>query len=168
MKDGGRGRGPQKQSSINSLLSLQPHCGNFGCGPQIKWNRFNLWRHPRLQLMVLVSFTCLCQTQSFSPLWVCFVSGSSHAMPAFSEQKKIVFSANTEISVIQSRVYSQSCLDSNVFLSHEGVAHTATRLPPTPPHPPSCGYTTGEKCGPVTISQKTPAGWLSWRLLTSA
>lgn len=40
-------------------------------------------------------------------------------------------------------------------------------LPPTT-HPPSCGYTTGEKCGPVTISQKTPAGWLSWRLLTSA
>lgn len=33
---------------------------------------------------------------------------------------------------------------------------------------PLCGCTIGEKRGPVSVSQKTPAGWLSWRLLTSA
>lgn len=33
---------------------------------------------------------------------------------------------------------------------------------------PLCGCTIGEKRGPVIVSQKTPAGWLSWRLLTSA
>lgn len=140
LKDGGRGRGPQKQSSINSLLSLQLHCGNSDCGPQIKWNGFNLWRHPGLQLMVLVFFTCFCQTQSFSPLWVRFVFGSSRTMSAFSEKKKIVFSAHPELSAVQSGEYSQSCLDSNVFVSHKGVAHTAAPLPLhhscfLPPHP---------------------------------
>lgn len=38
---GGR-RDAERQISINSMWSLQPHSGNFYCGPQIKQNGFNL------------------------------------------------------------------------------------------------------------------------------
>lgn len=114
---------------------------------------------------------------------MCFVFGSVHAMLKFCEQKKENFFCRVSgrffckhmlrsqsYSTEKGKVYAQLCWDSNVFLSHEGVAHSATRLPL---HcscflPPLCGYTIGEKRRAVTVSQKTPAGWLSWRLLTSA
>lgn len=54
-----RGRAAERQISINSMWSLQPHCGNFYCGPQIKQKGFNLQCHPRLQLTATV-FLCVC------------------------------------------------------------------------------------------------------------
>lgn len=61
-----RGRGPENQASINSMWSLQPHCGKFDCGPQIKQNGFNLWCHPGPQLLLVV-YLCVSAKQSFSP-----------------------------------------------------------------------------------------------------
>lgn len=48
------GSDAEKQISITSMWSLEPHCGKFECGPQIKQKGFNLWRHLRLQLTVVV------------------------------------------------------------------------------------------------------------------
>lgn len=53
-----RRRDAERQISINSMWSLQPHCGNFYCGPQIKQNGLNLWCHPRLQLAAAVFSVC--------------------------------------------------------------------------------------------------------------
>ena len=78
------GRDPQKQSSINSVCayvcvcvcvcvwSLQPHCGNFDCGPQITREGFNLWRHLRLQLIpAALVYVCFSGKRSRFHLFDC-------------------------------------------------------------------------------------------------
>lgn len=59
MKRGERGRDAESQISINSMWSLQPHCGNFYCGPQIRRKGFNLQCHLRLRLYSCCVSVCL-------------------------------------------------------------------------------------------------------------
>lgn len=155
------------------MWSLQPHCGNIDCGPQIRQNRFNLWRHSGLHLMVVVYLCVSAKHSNFHLLQKCFAFGSGHAEP--SQKKEHFFcrfqSTCEEIrhTVLKMTQYIHSCAGLEMYFCPMRGLHTVSLvcLSTAVVLCLLCGYI-GEKLGSVTVSQKTPAGWLSWRLLISA